>query len=860
MPGSIPPHELTRSIPERFHEIVERFPDRPAVQYDRGEIRYRALGDRARSVAALIRAAAPATPGAVVILTRQGIPQIAAILGVLEAGDWYVPLDPKMSADALGDLIARAEAKLMLTDEATRAIAERAAGGVCPVACVDGALPAPLTERSPATPDSLAYVYFTSGTTGAPKGVMDSHRNVIHNILRYSHALRWTHHDRFTLLQASHFSGAVSNVFGALLHGALLLPYDVDRDGAGPPLQRWVQFIRPTIFHSVPSLYRSIMFSWSRFPGVRVVRLEGDAASRLDVHYFNRNFHPGAQLVHGLGATETGIACQYFHVQGERPMLVLPIGQATTDVKVQVVHEDGVIAAPGEVGEIVVRSRYLALGYWKDPERTAQAFSSDPSDSEVRSYRTGDLGRIREDGHLEHLGRRDRQLKVRGQWVDAAAVEAALEGMPSVREAVVGIAAKDFDDALTAWLVPDDESALDATGLRRELARQLPSHAVPGHFRVIDSLPLGPNGKRDRTALGADLGRPIRDGGGFAPPRNEREAELVEIWKRILQIGQLGIHDRFLELGGDSLKAVAVSLAIEQQLRITVPHSTLAEAPTVAELAERLEIQRTGMASRVLIPIETTGHRQPLFCVHDLESSSFLFASLSRWLSAHPVFALTPPVGEPLCELPRTIETLAARYLEEIARVAPDGPYALAGFCFGGVVALEMARQLRERGEEVNLLALINVTAYDLPALVSERARTRFRTRWGARIRYLSRKPDRWRWIVRRVLGTAEKSAGRATLPLRLAMSPDDAPATPTLVRASLVSAFDRYRARPHAGEVHLFVADDNLPLYADDPHEAWQGAATGLIHIHRFPHDGYAMLSEPDVGRVARILAQVLG
>src|SRR5258705_2755306 len=212
MPGSIPDEALARSIPERFADVVERHPDRPAVRYDGDEIRYRALRDRAGGVAALIRERSGDEPGAVVILVPQGIPQITAILGVLQSGDWYVPLDPSLDAAHLRALIVRAEAKLVLAGKSTHARAQAAARDVCPVGCVDGVLPRGTRGPSTATPQSLAYVYFTSGTTGAPKGVMDTHRNVIHNVQRYGRALGWTHMDQLTLVQAAHFSGAVSNV------------------------------------------------------------------------------------------------------------------------------------------------------------------------------------------------------------------------------------------------------------------------------------------------------------------------------------------------------------------------------------------------------------------------------------------------------------------------------------------------------------------------------------------------------------------------------------------------------------------------------------------------------------------------
>jgi len=857
MAGSIPDEALARSIPERFAEVVERHPERPAVRYDGGEISYRALLDRARGVAALIREHAGDPPGAVAILVPQGIAQIVAILGVLQSGDWYVPLDLSLDTAHLHELIVRAEAKLVLATKPTHARAEAAARGVCAVGCVDGMLPPGRRAESSAGPESLAYVYFTSGTTGAPKGVMDTHRNVIHNVQRYGRALGWTHMDQLTLVQAAHFSGAVSNVFGALLHGALLLPYDVERDGAGPPLARWLERERPTAFHSVPSLFRSVCLDGEEYPSIRTVRLEGDGAAPGDIERFNRHFTRGAQLVHGLGTTETGIAAQWFVRHGDPvPGSTVPVGRATAGMTLQVVDEGGVPVRAGEVGEIVVRSRHLAAGYCKDPERTAHAFSFDPADPVDRWYRTGDVGRMSADGVLEHLGRRDRQLKVRGQWVDGSAVESALACLPSVAEAAVTLERAGDENLLAAYLVIAGAPAPDAVAMRRQLAEQLPAHAVPVRLYAIDRLPLGPHGKLDRGALSPARGRALADAAGDAPPRTEREHALVTIWKEVLRLERLGIHDRFIERGGDSLTAVTVALEIERRLGVTVPHAILAEAPTVAELAARLDGGKGLSERRARVPIQTAGSRPPLFCIHDLESEAFLFAPLARRLGPdQPVYALRPPVGDLVRRMPRSIQSLAAIYMSEIHRIAPAGPYAIAGFCFGAVVALEVARQLREWDLETGLLALINVTAYDFPTLVSARARARFRSGWGARARYLMRKPNPLTWTARRLAGTAERVAGTALLPMRLARLASDAPTTPSLVRASLFDAFRRHQPTPHAGAIELFVADENLPLYTDDPHEAWQGIATGPIAIHRLPRDGYAMLSEPDVARVAEIL-----
>jgi acyl-coenzyme A synthetase/AMP-(fatty) acid ligase/thioesterase domain-containing protein/acyl carrier protein len=748
----------------------------------------------------------------------------------------------------------------VLASAATAPRAAEAAAGICPIERVDALDTRAITTDAgpPGDPDSLACVYFTSGTTGEPKGVMDSHRNVLHNVMRYTNALDWNEKDRLSLLQASHFSGAVSNVFGALLNGALLLPYDVARDGAGEPLARWIEREQPTVLHGVPSLFRSICVAGARFPSVRVVRLEGDSGAPRDAGRFAAHFLPGSMLVHGLGATETGISCQFFLRQGEpSPGDALPIGTPTTDMTVRVLDDTGDPVPAGGIGEIAVRSRYLALGYWRDPERTSAAFRADPTEPALREYRTGDLGRFGADGALRHLGRRDSRFRIGGLWVDTAALESQLAALRGVSEAAVAPARIGQDDAvLTAFVVPSGEAPPTMIEIRRALTAALPAHSIPRRGFALDALPLGANGKLDRRALLDVPGRPLAEGAGEAPPRDATEATLVDIWRRVLGLERVGIHDRFVELGGDSLRATEVAVSIETRLGVRVSQSALAEAPTIAGLAARVRAEPRADVPRALVTLRGTGSRAPLFGVHELESDAFLFSPLALRLGEdQPVYGLRLPAGEPLSRLPRTIEALAARYLDEVTAIAPRGPYHIAGFCFGGTVALEMARQLAARGERIALLALLNVTAYDLMTLVSPAARRRFRARLGARLRYLWRKPDALTWVRRRVVAAAGDHLAARALESRLAALPGDAPTTPGLVRAALRAGFDRHVPRRHEGDIALFLADETLPLYADDPHEAWAGVATGRIEIHRLPHDGYAMLSEPDVARLAETL-----
>ena len=278
------------------------------------------------------------------------------------------------------------------------------------------------------SPDAAACIYYTSGSTGEPKGVLDTHRNVLHNVMRYTNSLGIGADDRLTLLQGPAFSGAVSSLFGALLNGAAVFPFDVPREGADR-IAPWLARHGLTMYHSVPALFRRVATAGQALSALRVVRLEGDLAVPQDVELFQTRCEPGTVLVNGLGATECGLVRQYV-VDHETSLTggTVPIGYPVEDMEVLLLDPEGQPAAAGEVGEIVVRSLYLAAGYWDRPDLTDVAFRPSPGGRGLRLYRTGDMGRMAADACLEHLGRRDQQVKIRGERVDVESIQAALAG------------------------------------------------------------------------------------------------------------------------------------------------------------------------------------------------------------------------------------------------------------------------------------------------------------------------------------------------------------------------------------------------------------------------------------------------
>jgi amino acid adenylation domain-containing protein len=421
---------IETSIPNVFARQVARYGNRPAIVEEGGSITYQQLDRLANCVAGALTANGHRHGQTVAILLEQGILQIATILGVLKAGGIYVPLDIALGRQRLRKIQEHAAPQIILTDQINRSTATLIGGGQKLVLNIEDNPEQFLAEFRAVnlSPDDSAYIYYTSGTTGEPKGVVDTHRNVLHNIARYTDNLNVDCDDRLTLLQSCGFSGAVSNIFTSLLNGAVLLPFDVRRHGVSA-LAKWLALQKPTVYHSVPLLFRQLMRYCDTLPTLRVIRLEGDMARPADIETFNRHFNDSCTLVNGLGATETGITAQYFIRNGTSPPdKVVPVGEATEDIRIDVVDTQNRPLSRGQFGEIVITSPYLAKGYWRRSDLTRSAFLV--SDDNTRSYRTGDLGRIDSQGLLEVHGRVNSLSKIRGEWVDLSAVEATVTAAP----------------------------------------------------------------------------------------------------------------------------------------------------------------------------------------------------------------------------------------------------------------------------------------------------------------------------------------------------------------------------------------------------------------------------------------------
>jgi amino acid adenylation domain-containing protein len=580
--------EVEQSIPDRFERIVRVHSDRLALETDRDQTTYAQLNRAANRIAHAVLATRGTDGEPVALLLENHASLIAATIGVLKAGKLYVPLDSSLPRARLEYIIEDSQAELLVTDSKHLPLARELSHGGVALMNIDE-LDLTLSFGNPGLgipPDAPAWILYTSGSTGQPKGVVQNHRNVLHFVRTYTNGLHICPDDRLTLLFSYSTNGAAHDTFTALLNGASLHPFNVKRDGTAG-LGKWLRSNRLTIYCSVPTVFRSLgeALSGEYFAHLRLIKLIGEPVYKRDVDLYCANFPSQCVLVNRLGSTETGTIRWHFidketSVDGNN----VPVGYPVEDNEVFLL-DDGLEKAPvGAIGEIAVKSRYLTPGYWRKPNLTSHAFM--PAEGDERIYRTGDIGRMLTDGRLLCLGRKDSQVKIRGHRIEIAEVEMALLDLPAIKEAIVVPRENPSGDRrLVAYLVARTRRAPAVSELRASLSKRLPDYMLPSTWMFLQAFPLAPNGKVDRQGLPQPSGSRPELNTAFAAPQTPIEIQLAEIWSEILAIHPVGLYDNFFDLGGHSLAATQVVSRVIRSFQLDLPLQSLFQSPTVAEMA-----------------------------------------------------------------------------------------------------------------------------------------------------------------------------------------------------------------------------------------------------------------------------------
>ncbi|MER7847860.1 amino acid adenylation domain-containing protein [Kitasatospora sp. NPDC096077] len=694
-----------------FQDQAARAPEAVALVHDGGELSYAELNAHANRLARHLTGLGVGPESRVAIAMERTPDLVVAFLAVLKAGAAYLPVDPAYPADRIGYLLADGTPSVVLTTSACAEAVGRTGTAVATLVVDTAELVVTLAQlphtdvtdaerTAPLRPEHPAYVIYTSGSTGRPKGVTVAHASVVNLALDQRNRLGLGAGSRMLQFISPSFDAAVSEWTAALLTGAALVLGNRETSLPGPELARHAAERRITHAFLPAAALRALPEGGLPVGATLVV---GGEASSPDVV---ARWSARHRLINAYGPTESTVcATMSAPLAGAvRP----PMGRPVANTRAYVLDERLRPVPVGVAGELYLAGAGLARGYHDRPGLTAERFVACPFGAPGdRMYRTGDLVRWTADGVLDYLGRTDDQVKLRGFRIEPGEVEAALAGHPGVAHAAVLVR----EDApghpqLVGYLVPATDAAeVDPAEVRAHLAARLPEHLVPGALVVLDALPLTVNGKLDRRAL------PAPAHAGTAPgraPRTAREKLLCELFAEVLGRPGVGLDDNFFELGGHSLLATELAGRIRSTLGVRLGIRALFDAPTVAGLADRLG--RPGQeALGTLLPIRPRGSRAPFFCVHPGRGLSWSYWPLARYLpEEYPLYGLQARGFNGEEDLPGTVEEMAAAYLDEIRAVQGTGPYHLLGWSFGGVVAQEMAVQLRNSGEEVAALVLLD--------------------------------------------------------------------------------------------------------------------------------------------------------
>ncbi len=863
------------AIPALFRRQAAQHPQAIAVAFEgAAPLTYAELDRRTDDLAAYLRQVGVGRGDRVGLGMERSPEMVIGMLGILKAGAAYVPLDPSYPAERLAFMSQDTQIKALVS---AGAWAEKLPPGPAALVQVDdlptGARP-PLEE--PAASDA-AYIMYTSGSTGRPKGIVIPQRAILRLVLNANY-VQIGPQDRIAQASNMSFDAATFEVWGALLNGACLV--GIPQEAALNPVEyaRRIRQERISILFLTTALFNQVAAAQpAAFNTVQTVLFGGEAVTPSFVRQVLQAGGP-QRLLHVYGPTEcTTFATWHTVTAVPEGATTIPIGQPISNTCAYVLDANRQPVPVGAPGELYLGGDGLALGYWQRPDLTAEKFIDwQPADESppVRLYRTGDRVARRADGAIEFLGRFDFQVKLRGFRIELGEIEAALGDLPGVAQAVV-ILRDDpgLGPRLAAYVTAAAGAQLSPEGLREGLGRRLPGYMIPAAFVLLEALPLTPNGKLDRAALPAPAaGR--SETGGYLAPRDDLEARLCAIWEAALGVQPVGVEDDFFALGGHSLLAVRVFAQIEQQMGRRLPLASLFQQPTVAGLAALLRQETPAPSNPALVAIHAGAPERPaLYCVHTFGGAAFDLRPLAEALGPdQPFYGLQARGLDGEAEPHAQIPEMAAYYVEAVRAHQPHGPYYLSGYCFGGVVAYEMAVQLRALGEAVALTAPIDAPApgYEsLPSAWSLEQAAAFFANLPYWLRdFFQMNREEMGVVVRRRLRRIVRAWGQRfgrrgeLTPLEIIGDHVHVLEAPdyrrNLMEMHLKALLD-YRTPPYDGRVTAFRVR-RRPLFSrQDPNLGWGRVAAGGVDLRVIPGAHHNLMQPPYVNLLAAALRQAI-
>ncbi|AWM32570.1 non-ribosomal peptide synthetase [Hymenobacter nivis] len=875
------PYPATQTLHQLVTAQARATPTKTAVQCGSTEVSYQQLDGRANRFAHYLLAQG-VRPGDVVALVADRSPDLlVALLAIVKCGAAYLPLDPVYPPDRIAYMLADSNARVLIASARLR----HDFGAPAQALVLEEILVAMAgySDQAPAVPvtsDQLAYVLYTSGSTGQPKGVQVTHRNVVNLLCAMQQVPGLEVANKFLAITTISFDIAGLELFLPLVAGATVVLAEAAEARDGHLLLQLLETARITAMQATPATWQMLLDAgWTR--PLPLKALCGGEALPAGLA---RQLVPLCQSLWNLyGPTETTIWSAVKQITD--PAAPITIGHPIANTQFYVVDENLRAVKPGTVGELLIGGDGVTNGYLHRPELTRERFIANPFGVSPGAllYRTGDLGRLLPSGELQCLGRLDQQVKLRGYRIELGEIEHALATIDGIKAAVVVAGAPNTPQAhLHAHVLADDNwlpSDLDTrlNSWKKLLNKQLPAYMVPAKFTIQPNFPLTANGKIDRLALASltdpGLAAPTTSTGqpeavpmkvGYIGPRTDVEKMVAAIWAPLLGLEKVSVYDDFFELGGHSLIAVQAMAQLAQETGKRLPLAALFEHPTVEKIASMLELDSKFITWDSLVPIKPGGTKTPLYIVHGAGLNVLIFNALAKNLdSEQPVYGLQARglngIDEPL----GTVEEIAAHYVAAIVGRDAVGPYALAGYSFGGIIAYEMARQLTASGKKIKALVVFDTYAGEEYCAKSNLKKRFFRLKYNVgmlihNVILLGKNP---RGILKHRYTTAKLAFDKYYLRFRNkeANQHELFFQQPLRVEAVIDQAARCYVISPQDITLDLFRVKETFYYMHDAHYMGWKNLALGGINIREIPGEHNLLFAPPHDVEIANTLQNVL-
>ncbi|MCC3512101.1 MAG: amino acid adenylation domain-containing protein [Oscillatoriales cyanobacterium] len=862
------------SIHQWFEAQVKETPDAIALSFQGQELTYDALNQRANQLAHYLQALGVQPDELIAISMNRCMEMVICFLGVMKAGAAYVPIDPAYPHERRAYKLRDAAVRfILIQQDLVKFLPEHNARVICPD--TDWHDMAPYSTENLSlltTPEHLAYVIYTSGSTGNPKGVMITHRGMVHHSKAIAQAFNLQAGDRVLQFSSMSFDIIIEEVFPSLVSGATIVLRTEDCISSTRQFLEFIEQERITILDLPTAFWHGLVSGLSLLgvpmsPDVRLVIVGGEKASRALYAEWRQLVGEYPRWLNTYGPTETTVTATIFDPIAESYDLSseadIPIGRPLPNSQIYILDENLNPVPDGDIGELYIGGPGVARGYLNLAERTASKFIANPFSDRPgdKLYITGDTCRYLPNGTLEFIGRIDFQVKIRGFRIELLEIETYLEQYPSVQQGIV-LAREDVpgEKRLVAYIIPKPGQPIQVSELRSFLQTKLPAYMIPAAVVVMDSFPMTPNGKVDRRGFPEPQVADLVTNSEVVLPIDGLEAQLVQIWEQILNIKPIGTTDNFMDLGGTSLLAARLADKIDQKFQQKVPLSIIFQAPTIKQLSQILRQGDIPNQSLSLVEIQPKGSQPPLFLFEGVS----IYHPLIPYLGLdQPIYGLIAVVKDGVHGPVNQVEAIADYYINELVKVQPEGPYYLGGLSFGGIVAFEVAQKLAAKGQETALLVMFDSmlpSAYK-PLPIQQRLRFHVQKIAKQGVGYIvSSVVDKITTVTDGMTMLARKTIGRDNK----VKEPTESMSYTTdyLIREKIIDLAERaYAPKPYAGKVVMFRAQDSQDGISVilDPDLGWKPYLKDGLTIYDVPGDHLSILLEPNVGAIGNRMKLLL-